>query len=73
MHRFIKIEVSEKPNDRAETRIEMSGDLATIMTFLTEALLAINKQVDGATGKKNLFWNGMVDAVGKALLEESIK
>ena len=51
----------------------MNGDLATMMTFLTEALLAINKQVDGMTGKKNLFWNGMVDAVGKALLEESIK
>lgn len=73
MQRFIKIEVSEKPNDKVENRIEMSGDLATIMTFLTEALLVINKQVDGATGKKNLFWNGMVDAVGKALLEESVK
>lgn len=74
MYKFIKIEVSEKkPNDIAETRIEMNGDLATMMTYVTEALLVINKQIDVATGKKNLFWNGIVDAVGKELLEESIR
>lgn len=73
MQKFIKIEVKEAGEDKSETRIELAGDIANIMTYVTAAMLDLNRRFDMITGQKNFFWNGIVYAVGEALLEESKK
>jgi hypothetical protein len=71
MQQYIKIEVKDAGEDKSETRIELAGDVATILTYVTAAMLDLNKRFDIITGQKNFFWNGIVYAVGQELLEES--